>query len=107
MLVEIWSIGSKDSESYVLLTPHDSKDSWWVINGDYELVTNKKKHQVYIPYTEEYHKAYYLGDVEYKGDYNETICKYIKNKKIVSRNKVKYKAPKKDVGKVNIDDIAF
>lgn len=89
IIVEIWTVGSLESKSYVLLQPTNG-EYWYVINGQYQLIPNKKENSVYIPYTEEHHEAHYLGDVEYSGDYNETISLYRDTKNIVGINSVKH-----------------
>jgi hypothetical protein len=104
MLVEIWSIGDRGSENYVIITPLVSEtNKWYVINGEYEVTPNKREHKmiVYIrptPFhkgTQAAYTSYYLGDVEHNGDYNDTINRYQETKKVVSRNKVKLKVKSK------------
>jgi hypothetical protein len=87
MLVEIWEQGAIGSDFFILLSPHHS-DKWWVENGAYELIPNKSKNEVYIPYTKETHSCFYLGDVQYYDDYNETIGQYRETRQVVSQNKV-------------------
>jgi len=91
-IVEIWTVGSLDSISYVIIEPYNKIDnSWWAINGEYIVIPNKEKSEVYLPYTKITHESHYLGDVEYTGNYNETINNYKDTKKIIGFNGVKFK----------------
>lgn len=107
MIVEIWTIGSINSKSYVLLEPHDKNGSFWVINGCYELKPDKEKNQVYIPYTGETHESHYLGDVMFDEDYNKTIQNYEDTKEIVGVNTVKIKEQKENDNTFNEDETPF
>jgi hypothetical protein len=98
-LVELWTSGSS---SYVILEPLEQKDGidyYWVINGAYEVVTNKQANTIYMPYTKRTHEYHYFGDIVYLptkqnefGDtvegYNRTIINYMDKKQILGRNLV-------------------
>jgi hypothetical protein len=114
-LVEIWALGNKDSSAHLLIEPHSIRDNtaengWqthkntngYVINGCYYVARDKEYNILRIfgaPSGDRDHAAYYLGDVEYNGDYNETIQEYEDTRKVVGQNLIKVKiseAKKKD-----------
>jgi hypothetical protein len=115
-LVEIWTIGGKDSESFVIIRPL-YKDvngaTGYVINGDYKVIRHKKSNKLTIlnvpsnnivdgklgkrTYKNEVHTSFYLGDIEHRGNYNETIQKYEDTRKVKGRNLIKVKKPEKFV----------
>ena len=109
-LVEIWRYGLEDSSSFVLIDPHSIRDStaengWqthkntdgYVINGCYYVARDKEYNIIKVfgaPSGDCEHQAYYLGDVEFNGDYNETIQEYEDTHKVVGQNLIKIEKPK-------------
>lgn len=88
-----------------LVEPYDELFDW-VINGNYKIKIDKNKNEVYIPFTKETHNnVIYLGDIEYIGDYNQTINNFKNNKKIIGLNLVKYKPIK--LKENDYDDVPF
>jgi hypothetical protein len=102
-LVELWTIGSITSRTYVILEPaykEDGKEYYRVINGEYMVIPNKQLNTMYISYDKTTHESHYLGDIKWLsseidefGDveiqgYDRTIDAYEKNKKIVGMNLV-------------------
>ena len=108
-LVEIWTIGGLDSSSFVLITPHYTKDSiaengWQlhkgtdglVINGQYYVARDKEYNILKIfgaPRGDKDHESHYLGDVEFNGDYNKTIQEYEDTRKVVGQHLIKVVKP--------------
>jgi hypothetical protein len=70
-IVEAWGISPN---GYCAVIIDDSYG--YVINGDYFVKTDKENNTVYVIDTRETHTAYFLGYIEYNGDYNETINTY-------------------------------
>lgn len=77
--VEVWTVGPEDSNSYVLLEdyPYIDGNCMWVINGHYKVLTDKENSRLKIgvfgEWKNEWSESHYMGDVEFNGDYNETI----------------------------------
>ena len=109
-LVEIWTIGGKDSSSFVLIDPYYTRDvtseNGWeehkgtdglVINGNYHVARDKEYNILKIfgaPRGDRCQESHYLGDVEYDGDYNETIQSYEDTRKVVGQHLIKVENPK-------------
>ena len=98
-LVEIWTIGGLDSDSFILIDPYygDIRNGN-VINGNYEVYRNKEKNilTIFAPGGAFDSPSHYLGDVAYKGDYNKTIGDYEDTRKVVGQNLIKVKKPEKE-----------
>ena len=108
-LVEIWRYGLEDSNSFVLIEPRSIRDSidengWqvhkgtdgWVINGHYYVARDKEYNILKIfgaPGGDFGKPSYYLGDVEFNGDYNKTIQEYEDTRKVIGQNLIKVKIP--------------
>lgn len=108
-IVELWTVGPKDSDSFVLLDS-EFDNEYFVINGGYVVIPNKEKSEVVVvgsPFDDNIHESHYLGDVELiDGDYNQTIETYRETKSIVGLNIVK-KEIKKQRPKTLDDEIPF
>lgn len=105
-LVELWTIGGINSDSYVILEPSTDVE-YRVINGEYDVIPDKDNNKMVIIMGREWctsgmpnetHEAHYLGDVKWipgdndwdrdcsKRGYNLTINAYIATKEIVGKN---------------------
>jgi hypothetical protein len=82
MLVEVWGHNNK---AQILVEPTYDCDGW-VINGEYTIKRDKEKNEIYVYATKQTHSATYFGDVEYTGDYNETMNLFDETGKIVGKN---------------------
>jgi predicted nucleotidyltransferase len=90
MLTELWTIGDKNSDSFVLLIPNH--DGWWrVINGDYRVKRYKRESRLLVetPWGIDKNESHYIGDVKFESDYNVVIDNYRNSKQTLSRNKVR------------------
>ncbi len=83
MLVEVWCGDINLKHPSVLVK------SKWVINGEYAIDPDKENNKIYIPATKETYDLYYAGDVEYTGNYNETLNNYKDTKKVLGKNLIK------------------
>lgn len=81
-IVEIWTVGPEDSQSYVLIKSTKNGESI-VINGNYNVKPNKEESEMFIYPTGRTHESHYMGDLEYLGNYIETIEKYRETKQII------------------------
>lgn len=122
-LVEIWRYGLEDSQSFVIINPHYTKNStaengWqlhkgtngWVINGHYYVARDKEYNILKVfgaPSGDCEHTAYYLGDIEYDGDYNKTIQTYEDTRKVIGQHLIKVMKPEEKKKESWIDEPAF
>lgn len=107
-MVEVWSGDGKEAS---LLVERDYDTLWgYVLNGDWQGKFDKVNNIVYVKYTKETHPCFYLGDCNYKGDYNDTFEKLrMKKIKLLGKNVIKYKSKEEyeNMFKKNDDEVPF
>jgi len=69
-MVEVWG-RQKDGKGDLLID-----EDGLVINGLWKAKTDKENNTIFVEYTQKTHEAYFLGTVDYTGDYNETLDRF-------------------------------